>query len=381
MRHGLGPFWLTLLLLPTVLWLGCGDEESVGETGEPRVEAYFSQPSPGQPDETLDEVIIEMLEGAPEDAVVRAAFFTFSREEMAEAFAAALDRGVDVQMVLGNTSQHSGGGDWTAVSLLRDYLGEALTICRDGESNGGCMGDNIHHNKFVTFSEIGDGSKNVVVQSSGNPTNFQLTQYDNLVAVYNDAGLYEAFVSYWEDLKKQELNPTYDRVEEGELDITVYFSPYTQGDPIVEDLLQVDCSSGGEVYLAMAFFTNYRSPIAERLRQMDEEGCEVGVLLRHSEISSPGNQILGNLEQGEIDVGYFPQEEEIQLHSKYLIYRGAWGEESDKTHVVWTGSHNYTRSALYNNDEALLRIVDEDLHGEYLEDWSFLRPRAETLHP
>jgi phosphatidylserine/phosphatidylglycerophosphate/cardiolipin synthase-like enzyme len=378
--------WLVVLLVTGLFLLSCIEPESTDAPQEPRIEAQFTHPDPGQPDSTLGDLIIELLEASPDDAVVRAAFFTFSHEPLAQAFADAMDRGVDVQMVLGNTSRYPGGGDWTAVALLRDYLGDALTICREGQTVGGCMGENLHHNKFVTFSELSDGSRHVVLQSSGNPTNFQRTQYDNIVTVYNDQPLYEAFTDYWKDLQTEQLNPDYNRIEEGELDITVYFSPFSEGEddpvyPVYEDISRIDCERGGEVYLAMAFFTDYRAPIAQRLRRMDQEGCQIHALLRHSDINSPGQEIMGLLNQGDVDLGYFPEEEEIQLHSKYLVYRGVYRDEEEEKSVVWTGSHNYTFSALYRNDEVLMRIVDDTLFEEFREDWHFMRPRAETRNP
>ncbi len=383
MHHlrGLSTPWLVVLLIAGIFLLSCIEEESIDEPREPRIEAHFTHPDPGQPDNTLGDVIIELLEATPDDATVRAAFFTFSREPIAEAFGDALERGVDVQIVLGNTSRYAGGDDWSAVALLREHLGDALTICREGESDGGCLGENLHHNKFVTFSELSNGSRHVVLQSSGNPTNFQRTQYDNIVTVYDDQALYDAFTDYWQDLQSQQLDPEYNRVEEGDLDIIVYFSPFAEYDPVYEDISKIDCAKGGEVYLAMAFFTDYRADIAQRLRLMDEQGCQIHALLRHSDIASPGIQVMGVLGQGDIDLGYFPEEEEIQLHSKYLVYRGVHHDEEEQISVVWTGSHNYTRAALYQNDEVLMRIVDEDLFDDFRQDWQFMRPRAETRNP
>ena len=398
------PKWSTLLLvLLLALWsapLGCsgtalenqsegnqgdgqegGDDEEEEGPAAQRFETIFTEPEVGSPDDAIGAALIALLEQTPEGAQVRGAFFSFSREAVAQAFVDAYERGVDVKVVVGNTNQNSSGGDWSAVAVLREGLGDALTVCRDGQSSGACIGTNINHNKFVVFSELEDGSENVVFQSSGNITNFQLLQYDNVLVVYGDRSLYRGFRQYWSDLRRQELKPDYNGYVAGDAEVEAYFSPYSAGDPVHEDLLKVDCTQGGEVYLAMAFFTNYRAAIAERLREMDQEGCVVGVLLRSSEINSPGTQIGNNLIQGTIDVGYFSSSVEIQLHSKYLIYRGVLRGESEPSHVVWTGSHNYTRSALYENDEVLLRAQDEEVFEAYRANWVWMRERAATLHP
>ncbi len=382
--------WPLIVVVLAVFFIGCIEEGEIDnqsnsqeptEPVEPRFEAHFTEPAPGQPDDTISALIIEYLEDAPEGSTVRAALYTISLESVAQAFIDARQRGVDVEMVLGNTNRTASGADWTAVALLREELGDSLTICSDGESSGGCIGDNIHHNKFVTFSELGDHANHVVLQSSGNLTDFQQTQYDNVLVVYDDKPLYDAYHSYWDDLRRQQADPSYDRTESGASPTTAYFSPYTLGDPIHEELTRVNCAQGGEVYLAMAFFTNARYQIAERLAELDQEGCEVHVLLRASEIASPGSGIINNIRQGDIDFGYFPSAEEIQMHSKYLVYRAGLDQEEDPAFVVWTGSHNYTRAALLNNDEVLLRIEDEDLFERYRDNWVWMRERAETRHP
>lgn len=352
------------------------------DTADPSYEAYFTYPEPGQPDETIEQLLVDYLNAAPEGVSVRAAFYTFGRDHVAEAFADAHDRGVDVRVVLGNTSTHAGGADWSAVTILRERLGERLTICRDGEPDGGCMGDNIQHNKFVVFSELEDGSEHVVLQTSTNLTEFQLSQFNNLLISRDDRALYEALDSYWEDLARDETDLAYDRYEHGDGPSTVYFFPLSDGDPILDALEEVDCPSGADVYVAMAFFTNSRSPVAEELRQMDEDGCGVHLVLRERpQINSPGIQIMGNLENGDIDIGMFVDGEEIQLHSKYLLIDGAYGPNGDDERIVWTGSHNFTVSALRHNDESLVEVRDDAAFDAYLDDWNELRERAQTVHP
>lgn len=350
------------------------DGDSDGDVGY-TFETYFTEPAVGAPDRLISELVIDLLAQTPAGAEVRGAFYSFSVDAIGEAMVEAYERGVDIKIVLGNTNRTFNGRDWSAVAILRDGLGENLTICQDGRSDGGCLGENINHNKFLLISELEDGSKHVVVQSSGNLTDFQTTQYDNVLKVTGDEELYEGFLKYWTDMSRDRRDANYNGEAQGTSPTEAYFSPYTKGDPVLEDIERLDCTEGGEIYLAMAFFTNYRVEIAEKMRSMDSEGCDVGVILRHSEISSPGTRIGDNLLQGTIDVGYLSSDEEIQLHSKYLIYRV--GEES----VVWTGSHNYTRSALHENDEVLIRVADDEVYDAYQANWEFVRSRAEQLHP
>ncbi len=364
----------------TDTWAPDVDEEEP-ET-EAQFEAFFTYPEPDEPDDAIEESIIDLIDNAPSTATIRAAFYTFSQTEVAESFADALERGVDVRIVLGNTSKFPDGNDWSAVTILRNRLGDRLTICQDGEDDGGCLGQNIQHNKFVTFSELEDGSTDAVVLTSSNMTDFQQSQYNHSVLVHSDPALYDAFYSYWEDLQQDERDPQYDRLEQGDADIHAYFSPLSSGDPILDDLQDVDCEQGADVYVAMAFFTNSRSDIAQELRAMDADGCGVHLVLRERpQINSPGVQIMGHLKNGDIDIGLFPEEEQVQLHSKYMLVDGAYGPDAQPQRIVWTGSANFTISALRYNDEAVVKIADDDVFDAYYDDWQHIRQQAPTVHP
>lgn len=342
----------------------------------------FSQPRSGQPDKAIEDAIVEYIEAVPDDGAIRAAFYTFGQDRVANALSDAHDRGVDVRVVLGNTSTHAGGSDWSAVDILRDNLGDRLTICQEGEDVGGCMGDNIQHNKFIALSKLDDGSRDVVLQTSANLTEFQLEQFNNLVIIRDDRSLYEAVVTYWQDLQRDERDLAYDRDEMGDQDLRIYFFPLSSGDPVLDRLAEVDCAAGADVYLAMAFFTDARSSVADRLREMDEDGCGVHVLLSEEpEIDSPGRSVVGNLENGDIDYGIFRDDEDVGLHSKYLLVDGAYGPDGQERRIVWTGSHNLTRSALRSNDEILLEIEDDQVFDDFYVDWHHMRHRAESVHP
>lgn len=373
--------------LLTFCLVSCANEEpenggSNSATDLPAFETRFSQPQPDQQDDRISETIIELVDKAPQGSEVRAAIYTFSREAVAEAFADAHDRGVDVRIVLGNHSTHDDGSDWTAVEILRDRLGEALFVCRDGQDHGGCIGENIQHNKFVVFSELDDGSEQIVVQTSANFTNAQLGEFDNLIIARGDTSLYDAYRSYWVDLRNEEFDPEYDRVEEGDRDTRVFFFPHSTGDPVVEALDDVDCQTGADVYVAMAFFTNSRSEIAETLRSLDDDGCGVHVVLREdSHTDSPGAQIEADMRRGDIDFGLFSDEADVQLHSKYFLVDGAYGDDGEDEAIVWTGSHNFTYSALRRNDETILEIRDREVFDDYLDDWKHLRQQAQHVHP
>lgn len=379
------PFWLRITIVAAVaVAVGCIPDSSKPPEQQDELSAFeteFTDPNPGEADEVIASRIIELLEQTPSGATVRAAFYTFSLEELADAFVDAVERGVDVEVVLGNTNTFSDGTPWSAVELLQDGLGDRLTICNEEEDDGGCMGERRQHNKFITFSRLDDGSEDVIVQTSANLTNDGLEEFNNFVLIRDDAALHEAFVSYFDDLRRDETDLDYNRDEQGDTSTRVHFFPRAEGDPVVEALERVDCQKGAELHLAMAFFTDYRSDVATELRQLDGTGCDVHVLTREAEgANSPGSNVVAALSGGDVELGMFSENNQPQLHSKYLILKGAY-DDHDDARVVFTGSHNYTRNGLRENDEVLLKIRDDDVYQAHREDWHRLRDHAETLHP
>ncbi len=353
----------------------CEDGWCVEETTLPewdRFEVHFNEPIDEGNDDHLEDVLIELLEMAEPGSSVRAAFYTWSRTRIAGAFVAALDAGVDVRVIVGNTNVHSDGTDWQAIQILRAGLGDRLTICSEGESSGGCIGDGIQHNKFTVFSHLDDGSTDVVFQSSANHTNPQRHQFNNAVIIREDKALYEAYSNYWYDLRAQQRDLDYYRSFLGDYDTKVYFFPRATGDTIVNVLNNVTCDDDSHIHVAMAYFSNPRLAVAEALADRFFEGCEVSVLVREA---TTGSSIISELSVEGIDLSVFPSGTTHSVHSKYLLINAPYGSEAERQKLVWTGSHNYTGPALRNHDETLLKIQNDDVYEAYLDNWEMMRDR------
>ncbi|WP_418606205.1 phospholipase D family protein [Georgenia sp. SUBG003] len=57
-----------------------------------------------------------------------------------------------------------------------------------------------------------------------------------------------------------------------------------------------------------------------------------------------------------------------RIHSKYLLVDGATGQES-AGRLVLTGSHNYTHTSLYRNDETLLELRSKAVYEQYEDNF------------
>ena len=337
--------------------------------------ALFTNPVDAEtPDLALEQALTDLIRATPRGAKIRASYFTWTRRSMAREMVDAHRRGVDVRIVLGNRNKKQDGSLNAAVQLLRDNLGDAVTICEERSRRGACIGTGINHNKFVLFSELDDGSRKVVWQSSANLTNPQLRSFNNAVVIRNDPDLYGAYFDYWQDLRRDRTNLDYYRSRKGSLATKAYFFPRSSGDTIVGILNNVRCGKGARVRISMAFFTDARIAVADRLRQMARNGCDVAINLRRGKLL--GDDIVATLRHPKIDLLIYPEGHKPSIHSKYLLVDGAYGDEGRRQKIVWTGSHNYTGTALRRNDETLLKIRDDAVFDAFERDWKNIRNRA-----
>jgi hypothetical protein len=204
--------------------------------GAAQKEVFFTRRLPDRsPDMTIEDEIVHLTQAAIPGSRLRVAVFNFNRMRVADALIAAQARGVDVGVVADERNQvedppGSGQFRWNdAITRLRAALpADRMIICggadvpRDG---GGCMGTTINHNKFVLASELCDGSRGVVAQSSANFTDGQLILHNNMVVIRDDAPLFAAYDRYWDDLATDRRNLSYYRQADGDSGTRVFFFP------------------------------------------------------------------------------------------------------------------------------------------------------------
>ena len=345
----------------------------------PQKEIIFTKPMQGGlPDTAIEAKLIELFGKAVPGSSIRVSLYHWSRVDIANALIAAKQKGVDVQVVLDGTNEDEMGVEWKAVTLLRDGLGAAnVTECHDDGKFSACIGDGINHNKYFLFSELSDGSKNVVVQSSANLTTTQLRKHNNMVVIRDDAALYAAYAAYWDDLHAQKQNLDYYHSVDGDTGTKVYFYPRASGDTILSILGNVECTPG-TIRVGMAFFTDARLEIAQKLAALRGAGCDVAVIL-HDDAPDPGDKVLSTLKGAGVGVTLYPEGPNGEgLHSKYLIIHARYAGVDDKR-FVWTGSHNYTGPALDANDETLLRLDDPGIIDAFVADWLEIKALAGTF--
>ncbi|WP_035812937.1 phospholipase D-like domain-containing protein [Jiangella gansuensis] len=316
--------------------------------------------------------ICGMVHQAPNGSLIRIAHFVISGtsgQDFVDALVAAHRRGVNVQVVLDGWQVTN-----AAVTALRAELGTDRTqrswlhVCTGLSPEGNtaaCIGTKGQHNKFYLFSETG-GAADVVVQSSANFTDLNTTTYwNNATTVVGSRELYDAYGSYFDDLAAERRTDDYDRAVTTRVrggTVTAHFFPIADGDPVVDHLARVSCSTPTTIRIGMSEWDTHRIGIAQRLVELAGSGCRVSIV--HGPMDDDVRELLSSAPGVELhaldDGGALPG----RIHSKYLLVEG---EVDGRPGARWTltGSPNFNTTSLRRNDEAMLVTDLKPVYARY----------------
>lgn len=151
--------------------------------------------------------LIQLTNAALPGSVIKVAVYHVWEQSVVDALVAAKNRGVNVQMLLDESSVSDRPTN-TSYAQLKAALGTSsagssfVTLCPAHKS---CLGDpkygqSIMHNKFWLFSAV-EGATNVVVQTTSNSTPSAHTRfYNDALMLPNNGVMYEAYSDYFTDM-------------------------------------------------------------------------------------------------------------------------------------------------------------------------------------
>lgn len=333
---------------------------------------------------------------------------TTGAPDLAADLIAAYDRGVHVRVIV----DHASAGN-APVTTLRAALGADDTTpsyvvdCKDQYPSGpdrGCIGTRqytwpgsttptsaYNHTKFATFSQValaGGTVSDVVYQASANIGTWDAANAYNNAFTYSDARTYGYYRQYFEDLRAYRHTAAGDNdyyTDSGTgTEYRVFFFPRHEAagtgftdsstDTVYNILKSVACTHkdpDGSTHQTLVRVANWaldRTDVAQQLNALANAGCWVDVV--YSNVSSGAAGALTaakNLQVTKCD--YTVNGQRVRVHSKYLLING--GISGDPGAHLWTGSPNLAWGELRQADEALLRVLDQGAHDEYLRDfWS-----------
>jgi len=347
----------------------------------PRFSAVFSRrPSDNSPDPAIEDLLLALIDRAVPGSRIRLAVYHFTRGRVTSALQRAYRRGVDVRVLLDGQvrallDDPDNGSDVTEASALILALGRSrVTLCR--APGGACLGTGIMHHKTFLFSDVGGGSRNVVVQASHNLTTGQNHRHNNAVVIRGDSALFAAYERTFEQQRRDVVQLDYYRASAGNFPTRAYFFPRPSGDTAVSVIDNVSCADSGRIRVAMAFFTNARLEVARALARRQRAGCSVEAVIGDDTIRV-GRTVLRTLRDAGVRVTLYPRRAGTWgLHSKYLLIDARYNGSTAARRLVFTGSHNWTGAALRENDETMLRVDDRGVFDAFLADWVHVRDAA-----
>lgn len=360
-------------------------------------EVFFNTPGfKDLPTTTIEDKMVELIGLAVPGSKIRMSIYQMSRVAVPKALIAASQRGVDVALVLDGGMLDLKETPGTGIFLLANGSPETgQLVCKSGSClkfchspikfrihgmpfGGACNGTVINHNKFILFSKLSTGAENVVAQSSSNLENEQLHDYNDLVIVKNDQGLFNGFLAYWENLKRNHVRivPFHDAVGDGNV-VAKFFPRIITGDPVMQALKRVNCSLPNSHILVSEADIN-RLNFASLLRRLSDAGCDVKVITRlDPEMLSPIVGIPKRLGSHLMMIPFLEKNGDIALrntiHTKLILIDASIDGSKEKRTLILTGSDNMDFFSLHTNDETILEIEDGALFNSYVKFWNRLR--------
>jgi phosphatidylserine/phosphatidylglycerophosphate/cardiolipin synthase-like enzyme len=338
---------------------------------------------------TISKRVTQLIDNAPADSTIRVAQYRLASSDphVLPALIDAFDRGVRVRIVV-DKAECCNKAPFADKQLeaLRAKIATKHGVSNDPSNpsfivacSAGCIGSKIQHNKFYLFTRSGTMTK-VVFQSTAN------VDVENAVEAWNvaygvaeRATLFNAFQDYFADLAHERVDANYYRTTtDGNL--KAYFFPRASStgdaddpttDTIVGILDNVRCTGNATVgtsvnhrtIIRIAMWGFQREKIAQKLRALANDDCWIDLALNlnpGSVVSDEVKTALRNHDRINVDN---VQTSPMWMHAKYMLIEGNYDGVPDNK-VAWLGSHNFTISALRNNDESWLKIDSATAHDD-----------------
>lgn len=422
--HAIGLAVVVVAAMATTGYASMADEAeeckaTAGGTEEKAVKSglTYNNPDTAKRDDIAEHIIGLICDAKPGSKITMAAHI-FAHRGIAQALFDMSQRDVTVQIIVDRGATlaeetanytgywwlrdkwkaHPGGDSWIR---LCDLEIETRACIGGGKDN---REDAKMHNKFLLFSDT-RGTEKVVVQTSHNfkEGGSGTGMWNSAYTVADEPQVYDHYQEYFGHLtanKKQD--DFYQMMAPRPLGkYAVYHSPRAEGNTLADILGRVDCTKesntggtnpGHRPIVRVAVWnvsgdkwTSTGTRLARKLKEMDDQGCYVDVVVDKIGKGKGGND--GPLEallrkpegdhHGPEVREFYGKSKKGGLHSKDILIDGYFDGKPDQK-VVFTGTFNFTWKSVVVNDETQLQINDAAVHDKYLDYFTEVR-KAATL--
>lgn len=341
-------------------------------------EAVFTDPAKvvrGVSSTEIMDRLIALVDASPRNSAIYISIFQFEYPALVAALKRADARGVALHIMLDLSREESMAYNPATIDDLKTNLSENAELVVV-ESDAGSIA--INHNKFALFSELATtagGARNVVFQTSHNFTLAGTRKAQDAVIIPHQ-GLYQAYLSYWQDMKKgaqqgmKDYN--YQEFHDPAAGVSAFFLPKRRNggaygeDAIIELLDQISQPATATVRIGMSDWVSSRMNIVLKLEELLQQGAHLELVVK----SSISEDILSGLRALEAKGAFLKvlnmtesSRQKVNIHSKFILIEGVW--DGSQTKLLQTGSHNFTQNALRYNNETILLLKDHPLYSQY----------------
>jgi len=360
--------------------------------------------------------LVQLIDATPAGAQIRGAMLEFNDQEVADALLAAHRRGVDVRIIVDDSTYVNGDGveypnapyqSLKAGLGTNDSARSWIVVCDDRfeDADGvddvqrGCLAvappqPAYNHNKFFVFSRVGpfdDGTSysKVVFQTSSNLSPWYKVESFNDAVTFTDNAVYDGYAAYHSRLRIGRTlvrgnNFAYASTPTGSPQRafffprgdTSYYNPAT--DNIVSALNELRCAYTGtdglrhqtDIRIVMHSFFGSRVQVVQKLAQLRANGCWIDVLYAETDSAITTRLTAAGIQHRRCRIPNGPGID-VRPHNKEILIDGDYN--GDLTPRVYTGSANLTGSSLRSADETIVRIANASYHARYLSTFYKIR--------
>ncbi|NOY38059.1 MAG: T9SS type A sorting domain-containing protein [Chlorobi bacterium] len=318
-----------------------------------------------QLDHAIDDTLIKYIERAQESIDVTIYNFDNSGiSNISTALNAAYDRGIKVRVIYDSDAGNAGINDLDpGIGTLADPV--------QGYPDYGIM-----HNKFVIFDAyVSDPDVPIVWTGSTNFTDGQINTDANNVIILQDQSLAKAYTLEFNEMfgstglqpdpGKSRFGP--DKTDNtphefviGGRRVECYFSP---SDGTTSKILGAINSADADLSVAAMIIT--RNELGYAIRDRANAGVTAKVLVNSD--TDPSMATVKTTLESALGTNFRKTGESGIMHHKYLIVDNS-NPTSDP--LVLTGSHNWSSSAEYRNDENTLIVHDATIANIYYQEFT-----------
>lgn len=314
-------------------------------------------------DHAIDDTLINYINRATES--IDFTIYNFNNagiSSISDALNAAHGRGVQVRVI------YDGNIDATGVESLDAAIGKIASPASQYPLYG------IMHNKFVVIdADAADPDQSFVWTGATNFTDGQINTDPNNVVIVQDQSLAKAFQLEFNEMfgsdgaqpDQSEARFGPDKTDNtphefiiGGNRVECYFSP---SDGTHTQILNTIATADHSIHIATMLIT--KTDIAYDLSDKNDEGMDVKVLINN--FDQYGEPIVNILKESLEEDMRVTGENGI-MHHKYMIVDQA---QAGSDPIVLTGSHNWSSSAQFRNDENTLIFHDQAVANAYYQEF------------